>query len=91
MRDPFSLMCRPSSTQEIRASGLLFDVVHSSDMVSFTLASLGPTIFTFFGATVVNNKDFLDPIVFKSEIFSFYSHALRCAETIRIQNNCVVR
>lgn len=53
MRDPFSRTSRPSSTHVIRAAGLLLVVEHSSDTVSFTLASLGPVTVTVFGPTVV--------------------------------------
>lgn len=49
--DPFSRTSRPSSVHVIRATGLLLEVEHSSDTVSFTLASLGPVIVTVFGPT----------------------------------------
>ncbi len=54
MREPFSRTSRPSSIQAIRDSGLLLDVVHSSETVSFTLASLGPVIVTVLGATALD-------------------------------------
>ena len=37
----------------MRASGLLLDVMHSSDTVSLTRASLGPVTVTVFGPTEV--------------------------------------
>ena len=52
IRDPFSRTSLPSTTHVIRATGLLLAVEHSSDTVSFTLASLGPVIVTVLGATV---------------------------------------
>lgn len=59
MREPFSRTSRPSNIQAMRDSGLLLDVLHSSETVSFTLASLGPVMVTVLGGTELIRSSFV--------------------------------